>query len=30
LKLAGQKEQGAWLYTYVKGEGYKAFGDVKI
>ncbi len=27
LKLAEQKEQGPWLYTFVKGEGYKDFGD---
>ncbi|KIW87309.1 uncharacterized protein Z519_11945 [Cladophialophora bantiana CBS 173.52] len=25
LKLAEQKEQGPWLYTFVKGEGYKDF-----
>ncbi|KAJ9611739.1 hypothetical protein H2200_004923 [Cladophialophora chaetospira] len=25
LKLAEQKEQGPWLYTFVKGDGYKDF-----
>ncbi|EXJ73333.1 uncharacterized protein A1O5_03093 [Cladophialophora psammophila CBS 110553] len=25
LKLAEQEEQGPWLYTFVKGEGYKDF-----
>lgn len=24
-KLAGRKDQGPWLYTFVKGEGYKDF-----
>ncbi|KAJ9499551.1 hypothetical protein H2202_005134 [Exophiala xenobiotica] len=27
LKLAEQKEQGHWLHTFVKGQGYKDFGD---
>jgi len=25
LKLAERKDQGPWLYTFVKGEGYKDF-----
>jgi len=25
-KLAERKDQGPWLYTFVKGEGYKDFG----
>ena len=26
--LAGEKEQGPWNYTFVKGKGYVRFGDV--
>ncbi len=30
LKLAEQKEQGPWLYTFVKGDGYKDFEKSKL
>jgi len=26
VELAERKDQGPWLHTYVKGQGYKDFG----
>ena len=28
VQLAERKDQGPWLYSFVKGQGYKDFGAV--